>query len=61
MIRRFSLGVLFLGLSPNISDAQTFKITGSIPIGVTGHWDYLLSFGIEVENRDALVPPCHKR
>jgi DNA-binding beta-propeller fold protein YncE len=43
MIRWFSLVLLFLELSSNIAHAQSFKITGSIPIGGTGHWDYLLA------------------
>src|ERR1700731_1189203 len=43
MIRWFSLVLLFLEVSSNIAHAQSFKITGSIPIGGTGHWDYLLA------------------
>jgi len=52
MIRWFSLVLLFLGVSSNIVHAQSFKITGSIPIGGTGHWDYLLA---DTDNRRLYV------
>jgi YVTN family beta-propeller protein len=52
MIRCFFLVLLFLELSLNIVHAQSFKITGSIPIGGTGHWDYLLA---DTDNRRLYV------
>src|ERR1700730_19039832 len=43
MIPRFFFLVLSLALSAGTVQAQSFKITGSLPIGGTGHWDYLLA------------------
>jgi hypothetical protein len=41
MNRCFSLLVLFLGLSSHLVHAESYKVTGAIPIGGAGHWDYL--------------------
>src|ERR1700694_758046 len=52
MSRCLSLLVLLLGLSSHLVHAETYKVTGSIPIGGTGHWDYLLA---DSENRRLYV------
>jgi DNA-binding beta-propeller fold protein YncE len=41
-----------LGLLVQVTFAQEYKIVGSIPIGGTGHWDYLL---VDSENRRLYV------
>jgi DNA-binding beta-propeller fold protein YncE len=38
-----SLLVLLLVLSSPLVHAESYKVTGSIPIGGTGHWDYLFA------------------
>jgi DNA-binding beta-propeller fold protein YncE len=38
-----SLLVLLLALSSHPVLAESYKVAGSIPIGGTGHWDYLLA------------------
>src|ERR1700730_7962186 len=43
MSRCLSLLVLLLGLSSHLANAESYKVAGSIPIGGTGHWDYLLA------------------
>jgi DNA-binding beta-propeller fold protein YncE len=43
MSRCLSLLVLLFGLSSPLLHAERYKIAGSIPIGGTGHWDYLLA------------------
>src|ERR1700737_3907715 len=43
MSRCLSLLVLLLGLSSPLLHAERYKVAGSIPIGGTGHWDYLLA------------------
>src|ERR1700724_2322260 len=43
MSRCLSLLVLMLGLSSHLVHAESYRVAGSIPIGGTGHWDYLLS------------------
>jgi DNA-binding beta-propeller fold protein YncE len=43
MRRSLSLFVLVLGLSSHLLHAESYRITGFIPIGGTGHWDYLLA------------------
>jgi DNA-binding beta-propeller fold protein YncE len=35
--------VLSLALCSNLAHAESYKIAGSIPIGGTGHWDYLFA------------------
>src|SRR5580704_13451548 len=52
MSRCLSLLVLMLGLSSPLVHAESYKVTGSIPIGGTGHWDYLLA---DSENRRLYV------
>ena len=52
MNRCLSLLVLLLVLSAHMVHAESYKITGSIPIGGTGHWDYLLA---DSENRRLYV------
>ena len=44
--------VLLLGLSSHLAHAESYKVGGSIPIGGTGHWDYLLA---DSENRRLYV------
>jgi hypothetical protein len=41
MVRGVTL-LLLLGSLPQAVFAQSYKITGSIPISGTGHWDYLI-------------------
>lgn len=48
MSRCLSLLVLLLALSSHLIHAESYKVTGSIPIGGTGHWDYLVA---DSENR----------
>jgi DNA-binding beta-propeller fold protein YncE len=43
MSRCLSFLVLLFGLSSPLLHAERYKIAGSIPIGGTGHWDYLLA------------------
>jgi DNA-binding beta-propeller fold protein YncE len=43
MTRCLSLLVLSFGLSSHLVLAESYKVAGSIPIGGTGHWDYLLA------------------
>src|ERR1700724_854289 len=43
MSRCLSLLLLLLGLSSHLVLAESYKVAGSIPIGGTGHWDYLLA------------------
>jgi DNA-binding beta-propeller fold protein YncE len=43
MSRCLSVLLLLLVLSSPLVHAESYKITGSIPIGGTGHWDYLLA------------------
>jgi DNA-binding beta-propeller fold protein YncE len=43
MSRSLSFLLLLLGLSSHLVRAESYKITGSIPISGTGHWDYLLA------------------
>jgi DNA-binding beta-propeller fold protein YncE len=43
MSRCLSLLVLLLALSSHLIHAESYKVTGSIPIGGTGHWDYLVA------------------
>jgi DNA-binding beta-propeller fold protein YncE len=43
MSRCLSLLVLLLGLSSHLVLAESYKVAGSILIGGTGHWDYLLA------------------
>jgi DNA-binding beta-propeller fold protein YncE len=43
MTRCLSLFVLLFGLSSHLVLAESYKVSGSIPIGGTGHWDYLLA------------------
>ena len=52
MSRRLSLLVLLLGLSSHLVHAESYKVTGPIPIGATGHWDYLWA---DSENRRLYV------
>jgi DNA-binding beta-propeller fold protein YncE len=52
MSRCLSLLVLVLGLSLHLVHAESYKVTGSIPIGGTGHWDYLAA---DSENRRLYV------
>src|SRR3977135_3496457 len=52
MSRCFSLLVLLFGLSSHLAHAESYKVGGSIPIGGTGHWDYLLA---DSENRRLYV------
>jgi DNA-binding beta-propeller fold protein YncE len=52
MSRCLSLLILVLGLSSHLVHAESYKVTGSIPIGGTGHWDYLLA---DSENRRLYV------
>src|SRR5260370_1961614 len=52
MNRRLALFVLLLGLSSHLVHAESYRVTGSIPIGGTGHWDYLLA---DSENRRLYV------
>jgi hypothetical protein len=42
MSRCLSLLVLVLGLFSHLVRAESYTVTGSIPIGGTGHWDYLM-------------------
>ena len=44
--------LLLLGMSVEVVPAQSYKITGSIPIGGTGHWDYLI---VDPDNRRLYV------
>ncbi len=44
--------LLLLGTSVSAATGQGYKITGSIPIGGTGHWDYLI---VDPENRRLYV------
>jgi DNA-binding beta-propeller fold protein YncE len=43
MSRCLSLLVLLLALSSHLIHAESYKVPGSIPIGGTGHWDYLVA------------------
>ena len=43
MRRSISLLILVLGLSSPLVRAESYKAAGSIPIGGTGHWDYLFA------------------
>jgi DNA-binding beta-propeller fold protein YncE len=43
MSRSLSLFVLLLALSSPLIHAESHKVTGSIPIGGTGHWDDLVA------------------
>jgi DNA-binding beta-propeller fold protein YncE len=52
MNRCLYLLALFLGMSSHLVNAESYKVTGSIPIGGTGHWDYLLA---DSENRRLYV------
>ena len=52
MNRRLALFILLLGLSSHLVHAESYRVTGSIPIGGTGHWDYLLA---DSENRRLYV------
>jgi DNA-binding beta-propeller fold protein YncE len=52
MKRCLFLFSLFLGMSSRLVNAESYKVTGSIPIGGTGHWDYLLA---DSENRRLYV------
>ena len=44
--------LLLLGISVEVVPAQSYKITGSIPIGGTGHGDYLI---VDPDNRRLYV------
>jgi DNA-binding beta-propeller fold protein YncE len=48
MNRCLSLLVLVLGLFSHQVHAESYRVTGSIPIGGTGHWDYL---AVDSDNR----------
>src|SRR5260370_12506175 len=52
MNRRVVLFVLFVGLSSHLLQGESYRVTGSIPIGGTGPWDYLLA---DSENRRLYV------
>jgi DNA-binding beta-propeller fold protein YncE len=52
MNRRLVFFILLLGLSSHLVQAESYRVTGSIPIGGTGHWDYLLA---DSENRRLYV------
>jgi len=52
MSRCLFLLVLAFALSSHLAHAESYKVTGSIPIGGTGHWDYLLA---DSENRRLYV------
>jgi hypothetical protein len=52
MSRCLSVVVLLLGLSAHLVHAKSYQVTGSIPIGGTGHWDYLVA---DADNRRLYV------
>jgi len=52
MSRCLSVIVLLLGLSAHLVHAESYKVTGSIPMGGTGHWDYLVA---DADNRRLYV------